>query len=33
MMTDNINKIAQNIDGNKQQQTLASIANLNDEGK
>jgi hypothetical protein len=35
-MTDNINKISQNIDGNKQQQiqqTSASIVNLNDEGK
>lgn len=32
-MTDNINKISQNIDGNKQQQTSASIVNLTDDGK
>jgi hypothetical protein len=35
-MTDNINKISQNVDGNKvqqQQQTSASIANLTDDGK
>jgi hypothetical protein len=31
-MTDNINKISQNVDANKQQQTSASIVNLNDEG-
>lgn len=32
-MTDNINKLSQNINGNKQQQTSASIVNLTDEGK
>ena len=35
-MTDNINKLSQNVDGNKQQQlqqTSASIVNLTDEGK
>ncbi|CAF4148096.1 unnamed protein product [Rotaria sp. Silwood2] len=30
-MTDNINKLSQNIDGNKQQQTAASIVNLTDD--
>ncbi len=33
IMTDNINKLSQNINGNKQQQTSASIVNLTDEGK
>jgi hypothetical protein len=32
-MTDNINKLSQNINGNKHQQTSASIVNLTDEGK
>jgi hypothetical protein len=37
-MTDNINKISENLDGTKhqqlqQQQTSASIVNLTDEGK
>jgi len=35
-MTDNINKISQNVDGHKHhqfQQTSASIVNLTDEGK
>lgn len=32
-MTDNINKISQNVDGTKQQQTAASIMNLTDDGK
>lgn len=31
-MTDNINKISQIVDGNKYQQTSASIVNLTDEG-
>ena len=32
-MTDNINKLLQNLNGNKQQPTTASLANLTDEGK